>query len=272
MTMSPGSTNETIIPVYFGPDSGLYGCYNLTADYEHAPAVLICQPTGHEYERCHRAMRQLAVQSAKKGMSAMRFDYYATGDSAGSNEELSLSQMRLDIQQAIRHCCNTTGVEKLTVVGIRLGAMLAAQLTGICSEIDCLVLYAPVFDGEVLLAEWERDQHAFYAGFGHQLKQPGSGEVLGFPVTEKYQSELRQKFTPNVPGPALKRALILIDEADSDSALLNGWVEIFKRKGIAVTVETVEDIAIWKREPMEAIVPVKTVRRIVNWITEGLDA
>jgi hypothetical protein len=268
MTMSPGSPNESIVPVYFGQDSSLYGCYNLSADYEQAPAMLICQPTGHEYERCHRAMRQLAVQSAKNGMSAMRFDYYAAGDSAGDCEELSLSRMRLDIQQAIKHCCDKTGVEQLTVVGLRLGATLAAQLAGTCSEIDSLVLYAPVFDGEMLLAEWQSDLHAFYVGFGHQLQQPGSGEVLGFPITENFQNELSRKFTPEKPGPALKRVLTLIDKADSDSALLNGWVEMFKHQGIEVTVEVVENIAIWQREPMEAIVPIKTIRRIVKWIRE----
>jgi len=267
--MSPGSTNETIVPVYFGPDSSLYGCYNLTADYEHAPAVLICQPTGHEYERCHRAMRQLAVQSAKKGLSAMRFDYYSTGDSAGNCEELSLPRMRLDIQQAIKHCCSKTGVEHLAVIGARLGATLAAQLAGTCSEIDSLVLYAPVFDGEMLLTDWQRDQHAFYAKHSFSLQQSGPGEVLGFTVTENFQKELSQKFSPEVAGPALKRVLTLIDEAESDSALLNGWLEMFKHQGIEVTVEVIENIAIWRREPMEAIVPVKTIRRIVNWITEG---
>lgn len=272
MAMPPDSPSETVVPVYFGPDSSLYGCYNLTADYKRAPAGLICQPTGHEYERCHRAMRQLAVQSARKGISAMRFDYYATGDSAGHCEELSLFRMRLDIQQAIKHCCDKTGVEKLTVVGVRLGATLAAQLAGTSSEIDSLVLYAPVFDGEVLLAEWQRDQRAFYAGFSHQLRQPGLGEVLGFPVTENFKNELSQKFTPEVSGPALKRVLILIDAADSDSALLNGWVGMFKHQGVEVTVEIVEDIAIWQREPMEAVVPIKTIRRIGKWIMEDQDA
>ena len=269
MTMSPSLINETIVPVYFGPDSGLYGCYNLAADYRQAPAVLICQPTGHEYERCHRAMRQLAVQAAKNGFSAMRFDYYASGDSAGNCEELSLSGIRLDIQQAIRHCCDKTGVDQLTAVGVRLGATLAAQLASTCPEIDSLVLYAPVFDGEKLLAEWQGDQHAFYARHSHKLQQPGPGEVLGFSVTEKFQKELRQKLTPGAPGPALKRVLTLIDEAESDSVLINGWVKMLKHQGIEVTVEIVENIAIWRREPMEAIVPVKTIRRIVKWIKEG---
>ena len=268
MTIPPGSPNETIAPVYFGPDSSLYGCYNLATDFRHAPAVLICQPTGHEYERCHRAMRQLAVQSAKKGISAMRFDYFATGDSAGNCDEISLSRMCLDIRQAIRHCCDKTGVEQLTVVGVRLGATLAARLASTCSEIESLVLYAPVFDGEMLLAEWQRDQDAFYAGFSIQLKKPEPGEILGFPVTENFQKELAQKFTPEAPGPALRRVLTFIDKADSDSAALNDWLGKCKNQGIEATVEVVDNIAIWRREPMEAIVPVKTIRRIVRWITE----
>ena len=268
MTMPPDLPTETILPVYFGPDSSLYGCYNLAADYRQAPSVLICQPTGHEYERCHRAMRQLAVQSARKGMSAMRFDYYATGDSAGDGEELSLSQMLLDIRQAIDHCRDKTGVAQLTLVGLRLGATLAAQLIGTCSEIDSLVLYAPVFDGEALLTEWQRDQQVFSGKLGFSPRQSGPGEILGFSVTEKFQKELGQKYAPQVPHPALKRVLVLIDEADSGSASLNGWLEKLKQPGIEVTLEAVEDIAIWRREPMEAIVPIKTIRRIVKWMAE----
>ncbi len=100
MTSSP--TSETIVPAYFGQDSSLYGCCHQSAEGVQAPALVICQPTGHEYERCHRAMRQLAVQSVRKGVSALRFDYRGTGDSAGDCEELTLSQMRQDICQAIR--------------------------------------------------------------------------------------------------------------------------------------------------------------------------
>ena len=267
--MSSSSPNEIIAPVYFGQDSSLYGCYHLTADYYRSPAVLICQPTGHEYERSHRAMRQLAVQSAKKGMSAMRFDYYSTGDSAGNCEALSCSRMRQDIQQAIRHCCEKTGLERLTVVGLRLGATLAAQLAGSCAEIDSLVLYAPVFDGEAMLNEWQRDQRDYFAGHSHMSQPTGLDEVLGFPVTEKFRQELAQKFSPEAPTASLKRVLTLVDEAESDSALLNQWMEMFQHQAIEVSVEAVENIAIWRRDPMEAIVPVKTIRRIVKWITEG---
>ena len=272
MTMSAEPPGETIVPVFFGQDSSLYGCYHLPPDYRHSPGLLICQPTGHEYERCHRAMRQLAVQSAKKGLATMRFDYYATGDSAGNCEELSLARMRLDIQQALQHCCYKTGVKQLTLVGVRLGATLAAQLASSCDEIASLVLYAPVFDGEALLDEWRRDQQAFNDKHSYQLQKTEANEVLGFTVPEKFQQELRRKFDPAAPGRTPKRVLILTDETDSNSELMNRWVEMFNHKAIEVTLEIVENIAIWRREPMEAIVPAKTIRRIVKWIGEGQDA
>ena len=272
MTMSSDSPGETIVPVFFGQDSSLYGCYHLPPDYRHSPGVLICQPTGHEYERCHRAMRQLAVQAAKKGLSAMRFDYYATGDSAGNCEELSLARMCLDIQRAIQHCCAKTGVKQLTLVGVRLGATLAAQLASSCCEIESLVLYAPAFDGEALLDEWQRDQQAFHDKHSYQLQHAEANEVLGFTVPEKFQQELRRNFDPVAPGRTLKRVLILTDETESNSELMNRWVEMFNQQAMEVTLEIVENIAIWRREPMEAIVPAKTIRRIVKWIGEGQDA
>jgi pimeloyl-ACP methyl ester carboxylesterase len=202
----------------------------------------------------------------------MRFDYYATGDSAGDCEELSLARMRLDVQQALQHCCDKTGVKQLTLVGVRLGATLAAQLASSCGEIESLVLYAPAFDGEALLGEWQRDQQAFHDKHSYQLQQTGANEVLGFTVPEKFQSELRRRFEPVAPGRALKRVLVLTDESDANSELVNRWVEMFNHQAIEVTLEVVENIAIWRREPMEAIVPAKTIRRIVKWIGEGQDA
>lgn len=267
--MSLSSPNETVAPFYFGQNLSLYGCYHLTADYEQSPAVLICQPTGHEYERCHRAMRQLAVQSAKKGLSALRFDYSSTGNSAGDCTELSLSRMRNDIHQAIKHCREKTGVDRLALVGLRLGATLAAQLASNSSEVDSMVLYAPVFDGAKLLQEWQREQQVFYSKHSHSSQQPGPGEVLGFPVTEFFQKELARKFTPEAGILALKKVLILVDEIESDLDLLNEWIVFFEHQGIDVTLEAVENIAIWRREPMDAIVPVKTIRRIVKWLTEA---
>ena len=121
------------------------------------------------------------------------------------------------------------------------------------------------------MAEWQQDQDKFIAKHSHSLEQIGTGEVLGFPLTEKFQRELSQQFHPEIPVSSLKRVLTLLDEADVDSALLNEWMETYKRHGVDVAVEVVENIAFWRREAMEAIVPIKTIRHIIKWIMEGQD-
>lgn len=267
--LSVNMPNEKIVPVYFGQDSALYGCYHLPVESHNSSAVLICQPIGHEYERCHRAMRQLAVQSVRKGLAAMRFDYFGTGDSAGNSDEISLSQMRHDIQQAIEACSSRTRAKHLTLIGLRLGATMAAQVACCQDEIDSLVLYAPVFDGETLLHEWQHEQLTFDGKHSHKSRQAGAEEILGFPVPEIFSKELANKFLPTVSSSSLKRVLILLNEDEMQSAALSEWQEMFESHGVVVNVEAIENIAIWKREPMEAIVPIKAIRRIVQWVIEN---
>lgn len=260
---------EKIIPVFFGENSALYGCYHNTDESHDASAVLICQPIGHEYERSHRAMRQLAVQLAKKGAATMRFDYFGAGDSAGSSEETTLDRMREDIREAIVECEKRSRAEHLTLIGLRLGATLAAQAAGSHDNIEALVLYAPVLDGELLFDEWQNAQRAFNNKHSHTSMQNNKGEILGFPVTERFRNDLAKQFTLELSNPLLKRVLILVDEADIGSRPLNNWVGNFESGGAKVTVESVENIAIWRREPNEAVVPIKTIRRIVKWISEN---
>lgn len=261
-------SKETIIPNYFGEKSSLYGCFHLADDSSDQPPLLICQPTGHEYERCHRAMRQLAIQATRKGISTLRFDYQSMGDSAGSCDDINLEQIKQDILQAIQHCCVEMEVPQLSVVGIRLGASLVAQLD--TKEIETLVLYAPVLDGENLLAEWYRDHKAFLGKHSYASEDDvDADEILGFPVTADFKKELSQLFSPVEPSSSLKRVLFLVDESDIESPQLKDWANTYQQKGIQTTIEAVENIAIWKREPMDAIVPIKTIRRIVKWVAEG---
>jgi len=53
------------------------------------------------------ALRTLAALLAREGFHVLRFDYYATGDSAGESSEGSLSEWRANIVTArddLREC------------------------------------------------------------------------------------------------------------------------------------------------------------------------
>lgn len=260
---------EKFVPVYFGENTELYGCYHIAEQNHNSSAVLLCQSIGHEYERCHRAMRQLAVQSARKDIAAMRFDYFGTGDSAGSAEETTLVRMRQDIEQAIEACKRKTGAEHITLAGLRLGATLAAQVASSRTDIESLVLYAPVYDGQGLLDEWQHEQHVFDNKHSHTPRQARTGEILGFPVTDAFHNELTREVSLTITNSCLKKVLILADEVDTKSVILKKWVDMFKSHDVMVTIELPENLAIWRREAIESIVPIKIIRRIVKWIAEN---
>jgi hypothetical protein len=60
--------------------------------------VLFCRPLGHEC-RCTRwAMRRLADQLARTGVHVLRFDYFATGDSAGATGDDNVKRWHDDIR------------------------------------------------------------------------------------------------------------------------------------------------------------------------------
>ena len=141
---------QQVVPFYFGTQGReLFGCF-------HEPArkgmrrcsILICQPVGHEYINSHRALRQLAARLAEAGFPVLRFDYYGCGDSCGEAVQGSIARWLDDISAAIAAIRARTGFIPVYVVGLRLGATLAA-MSGIQQDnLAGLVLWDPVVNGK----------------------------------------------------------------------------------------------------------------------------
>jgi len=136
-----------VIPLFFGPrEAPLFGVIDPAASPRRRRAALLLQPGGWEYLRAHRTMRLLATRLAAAGIDSMRFDYRATGDSAGSlSDEPSLDDWLDDAACALEELQSAAGVSRVSLVGLRLGAriaqLLAARLPGV---VDRLVLWDPV--------------------------------------------------------------------------------------------------------------------------------
>ena len=126
-----GNTATKLYGVYHPPKAGVGGI----------SSVLICCPNGYEYIYTHRALRQLAGLLAKRGHHVLRFDYFASGDSAGDAEDGTVEQWIVDIRTAVRELRDISGRDRPSIVGLRLGALLAA-----CAEVsdaEDLVLWDP---------------------------------------------------------------------------------------------------------------------------------
>jgi len=151
----PDAAHGIMQPLLF---DGCYGWLHLPA--ASAPAggcgVVLCNPFGQEAIMTHRGWRFLATQLAANGMPALRFDYHGTGDSDGlESDPARLQAWTHSVVAAVRTLRARTGVSRVALCGIRLGALLAALATQAleADAIDALVLLAPVVRGRDHLRE-----------------------------------------------------------------------------------------------------------------------
>lgn len=112
-------------------------------------AVVLCHAYGHEYARSYRNLQQLAVHLAQQGFDVLRFDYAGTGNSHGNALEASPHVMMKNIRDASEWMGQRHGLDSVSLIGIRLGATLAACSTA--ANIDRRLLWDPIVCGETFL-------------------------------------------------------------------------------------------------------------------------
>jgi len=142
-------------PLYLGDDAD--ACFGWLHTDEAAPArdcaAVICPPVGHEYTRAHRTLRHLADRLAARGIPALRFDYHGIGDSPGTDlDPARVDRWLADIRAAVARARELTGKPRICLVGVRMGATLAAMATW-DAPADLLVLWNPVVKGRAYIRE-----------------------------------------------------------------------------------------------------------------------
>ena len=83
----------------------------------------------------------------------LRFDYFGTGDSAGAGEEGSVEQWSRDVDTAIDELRDTTSLDRVSLVGLRFGGLLAADVAARRKDLDRVVLWDPIVRGEQYVRE-----------------------------------------------------------------------------------------------------------------------
>ena len=112
-------------------------------------AAVVCPPIGQEYNRTHWTLRLLANQVARKGVHVLRMDYHGIGDSAQSVDQIAeLEAWPRNVEQAIDHAKKETGAETVMLIGLRFGATLAAQVAATRPDVNGVVLWEPVINGQ----------------------------------------------------------------------------------------------------------------------------
>lgn len=126
----------------------------------HAPAlpardlgVVLCAPIGSELMCSYYPLRELASTLAHAGIAVLRADYHGTGDASGDDAEPERVRAWLATIDRSIDALRARGCVKIALVGVRIGATLAAITASRRNDIAALVLWAPLRNGHAYARE-----------------------------------------------------------------------------------------------------------------------
>jgi hypothetical protein len=158
----------------------------------------------------HRALRHLAVQLSRAGLHVLRFDYSCTGDSAGAGEDASAAEWSQDVTAAVDELKDTSGLRTVSTVGLRLGALLAANALAHRTDLADLVWWDPIVSGRQYVRELlaRRDPGAPESS----LPRSGIVGIEGFPLSPVLQKELEAMDVTSLPAVPSGRHAVVVSE------------------------------------------------------------
>jgi pimeloyl-ACP methyl ester carboxylesterase len=250
------------LPLFFGASGReLYGVYHPAVAVGHAGrGVVFCNPLPHEAIATQWAFRLLGDSLARQRIHSLRFDYRATGDSAGDSEEMMISGHPEDIGCAIDELKLLSGVESVYLVGIRLGALFALQVAGTRPDVVGVIAWEPVIDG-----------HAYHAELMEAASpwRPGYWDVGGLVIAEANFEQIKPFNLPGaIHGVTCRVGMI----ASVHNPELEGLRTLLASADSGYRSEIVEDALPWKadNEVGVAPIPAHATRVIKAWLTSSI--
>jgi alpha-beta hydrolase superfamily lysophospholipase len=269
-------------PLYI--DSGaskLFGWLHLPETQRSTSlGVVICNPFGYESICAHRSVREFAEAFAAAGIPALRFDYSGTGDSGDVDENSDhLKLWSRDVISASCELKSRAGVDRVCLVGIRLGALLATLAAAESSMIDSMILIGPVVSGRRYVNELRMTQRAGSALSGSlesdaaaeaRCASPQPLEAGGFTLSAATIEALAQvDLLSNAPPPV--SSLLILDGDRLTSA--KRWAERLSSSSIRLDYKSVPGlIEMSMTAPQFAVVPRAMISASVEWLTATAQA
>lgn len=221
-----------------------------------------------------RALRELGHRLAASGWAAVRIDYAGMGDSVGTWTDGGLvAEWLRGIRDAIDYA-RSLGAPRVAVVGLRLGATLAAAELAHGGGVDDLVLWDPCAKGKAFLREqramWTflRTQATQWGTLGEDeqwgsggVTQDGSLEAPGLMFSAQTVSDLEPiAIAPGDRALATRELLIARQGRRLDRLLVERQALPHVESEESAGQEVLLDVS--------AITPEPTLERIVSWLGE----
>lgn len=261
-------------PFYFRSSTEhLFACW-------HAPlpgrrrgcAVLLSYPLTQEYIRAHRNYRLLACRLASAGLPVLRFDFSGCGDSTGRLNRATVSQWVADLACATEELKRRSGDGVVCLMGLRFGATLAMLAAAERTDIDGLVLWDPIVNGQAYVKDLigAHEHWLRYADAKPRVRSEDEGltEIMGFPFGDRLLDDLSRLDLMSMPGRLDARRTLLIESTDQPSTG-RALAEHLTRAGRACTYRHIPGPPVWKVIANRGLVAHDVMQSAVSWLGEA---
>ena len=254
-------------------------------------AVVLCATIGREELSSYPSLRALAGRLAAAGLPALRFDYPACGDSGGDEDDPHLVPAWIAaIEAAVDEARRLSGARGVVLIGLRVGALLAAEAAARREDIVGLAALAPVLSGRQyvrelrLLAAAAGDaevaatidsaapaQSASGAQSGTSPARAGPRDLDagGYWLSAETCSELgRLDVLRCIRSPASQILIAERDDLPEDPR----WADQLRAAGAHVQVRRVAGIAQMMQDAHLSRVPVQVLSSVTEWVGGLVDS
>jgi alpha/beta superfamily hydrolase len=236
--------------------------------WEHRPtkpaplAVVICPPLGYHYTCSYRTLRRLAEQLADRGHVVVRVEYHGTSNAAGGHPDTNLvGSWGASVADAVAHVASQ-GAERVGLVGLGFGALLAMQHASTDPAVSHLALWDPATSGR----RFARELAALAMATGEA--QPTEDDaaalsVVGVRYTAETLDDMKKLDASRFE--LSNRSILLVERPERDP--LDEFVDALRESGCDVTTRRIDGTAeLLDTDAELARVPVAIVDEIVRWL------
>lgn len=254
--------------LYFGAEGArLFGWLHLPApEARRGLGVVVCNPFGFEEVCAHRSLRHFAQSFSAAGWPSLRFDHAGCGDSEGDEFDVDVpARWVAGIHAAIDMLKAAGGVSQVVLLGVRLGATLAALAATGRDDVAGLVAIAPVVRGRAYIRELRMlAQSGSAAGASPADVLESAGFVMAR-ATEEHLSQLDLRRLDKLPA----SRVLIVPRDDLDGGV--DWQASLSALGAAVRVEPWPGYAGMMEDPQRAVVPEQMLQGVMACL-RGWDA
>lgn len=240
------------------------------ADQIRRIGLVVCPPLGWEAVQSYHSLRVLGERLAKAGFPTITLNYDGTGESPGSDEDPGRVDAWLSsIRRAVAAMSQVEGVDSVGLIGLRIGATLAARATSEV-RVSHLVLWEPFLGGQqytrelTILAAGAQSRDRVSGAVGPEADRiEATGHILSGETVQGLNSihleTLRPMGTPDV---------LIVSRSDLPSPSGARLQKCLIEFGCNVTLQKLPGFKEMMTYPERSEPPIIAMERICEWLIE----